>query len=859
MFLYESKCIQSCPEGFKENLWTRNCEKINPSFFYKGLNISQITNELQLQQILSLIQENDYINQEKVYFCQSKKDYFVGFFSSFFQIQFQIVLPQVQHFGYIQFEIVFSSQNILLEILDQQNIVLGQKNLINPSQELDCGNPQTIDFSFPYQQTNSEQLFRFIVKTNNNSFAVRNLTIQFSPCHSSCLTCIGEKQNQCLTCIQRAYLQLDNTCKCESQFEGFPTSINEIFCKVCYSPCSKCFRADTQSCLECIPSFFLYQNTCIPVCPLNITVPLSGICLPCPQFCSTCDLNFKCISCIPNYLIQDKICVQKCSISYIQQNQVCIPCSDNCLTCQNTIINCTSCNLSYFLNEQTQVCIPCDDLCIECFGISSRECSKCSTGAIFIPQFSLCTVDCSELEGYFFIENSCQPCYPKCKTCISQKQEDCLECIKGYTLQDIFCVECFDNQCSSCFSSSPTQCNSCNKGFYLQINTCIQCPQNCMECYQISLQVRCLQCSENYFLQNFICVNQCVSPLNNQGYYANSSNRSCELCNDKCAECSGSSEMECLNCKTDFVYFSLGQCLTCINNCLQCLSSTDCISCLEGFVLSLQKQCQRECPQGQYLPTNTSKCELCSSACSVCTDKTTNSCSQCQSGFYLEKLPVWIAHKAAQHCFSECPSGFYFQDQTCVLCPKQCMKCISAINCNECASGYFLLGSICLVCDIQCISCKGLGPLQCLKCNFDKYQHNNECILACPHGFYSDLQKICLQCPFPCSRCSFNKNTEQPFCTECVIGFLYDLENLQCISCDPKCAQCEDQTDSNCQECTENYFLNNTTCLQECPPGKYANIELKICLPCSPQCKECSLSAINWQLMLIIMSRRLLY
>lgn len=44
-----------------------------------------------------------------------------------------------------------------------------------------------------------------------------------------------------------------------------------------------------------------------------------------------------------------------------------------------------------------------------------------------------------------------------------------------------------------------------------------------------------------------------------------------------------------------------------------------------------------------------------------------------------------------------------------------------------------------------------------------------------------------------------------------------------------------------CQQCKNNFFLNNTIeCLSICPVGKFASLITKTCDLCDISCKQCS-------------------
>lgn len=92
----------------------------------------------------------------------------------------------------------------------------------------------------------------------------------------------------------------------------------------------------------------------------------------------------------------------------------------------------------------------------------------------------------------------------------------------------------------------------------------------------------------------------------------------------------------------------------------------------------------------------------------------------------------------------------------------------------------------CYPCGQYCFACT--GPTACTNCENDltivSYNHNGRCKLACP---------------------TFT---------------LEDSVLFTCTDCGPNCASCVG-TPTNCDSCETGYFLDGTSCVAQCPSGKY--------------------------------------
>ena len=108
-----------------------------------------------------------------------------------------------------------------------------------------------------------------------------------------------------------------------------------------------------------------------------------------------------------------------------------------------------------------------------------------------------------------------------------------------------------------------------------------------------------------------------------------------------------------------------------------------------GFPVAINNSVTLEC--GQY-------CKACHSVCAVCTGGTSNDCSSCNSGYFLQP--------SSTTCASTCPSNYYGNPttKTCSACHSYCSTCSGTSNtqCSACKSGYYLQPSSSTTCLDTC-------------------------------------------------------------------------------------------------------------------------------------------------------------
>lgn len=124
------------------------------------------------------------------------------------------------------------------------------------------------------------------------------------------------------------------------------------------------------------------------------------------------------------------------------------------------------------------------------------------------------------------------------------------------------------------------------------------------------------------------------------------------------------------------------------------------------------------CNDGYYDNNVTEECQVCNTACTLCTTGLPNSCTACSPLYYL------LLSKTT--CYSTCPDFYYnFQiDFTCKECSLNCQVCLNSSYCSKCAASSLL--------------------------------YKQACVSSCPDGTYSVVTAsggICNDCPTGCKTC----------------------------------------------------------------------------------------------------------
>ena len=320
-----------------------------------------------------------------------------------------------------------------------------------------------------------------------------------SNCVSSCALTLGTISTD-LSCLKGTCTSFDNRYQAQK-------------CLQCDSSCSTCLGPGNTDCMGCNPGYFIYWNNtqllCPKVCPPGTYPDSSSVCQPCDSTCATCDgpLSTNCLSCSSTlfYSSVNKTCTLCNTDGLYQSGSNCHQCDSSCKTCSSGGDSaCTSCvspkivNRGYCLlpcpsgqYDNGGQCRLCNSNCQECI-ISPALCTSCGPGQFLAG--TNCYSHCPT--GYYKLPNSpkCRACGSGCSTCSGPYDNQCLECTSGLLYINGFCV------------------SACPEGFFQNGTNCTECDSNCLKCSGSS--ANCTACTEKSFLQNAACVNSC-----SYGYY----------------------------------------------------------------------------------------------------------------------------------------------------------------------------------------------------------------------------------------------------------------------------------------------------------------------------------------------------
>ncbi|EAR96182.2 REJ domain protein (macronuclear) [Tetrahymena thermophila SB210] len=150
---------------------------------------------------------------------------------------------------------------------------------------------------------------------------------QCQPCHSSCQTCNGTQNTNCIICKSGLHMQLStNLCVQQCDSNEFLNALSQ--CQKCDNSCKTCDGSSPNNCKSCYSSFYLYNKSCVPVCPNGYSLNTNTLaCEPCQDKLSCNNCYNTCQLCT---LAQ--IQTQKCNTCYTETRR--LDPNNNC-TCLN--------------------------------------------------------------------------------------------------------------------------------------------------------------------------------------------------------------------------------------------------------------------------------------------------------------------------------------------------------------------------------------------------------------------------------------------------------------------------------------------------------------------------------------------
>ena len=583
-----------------------------------------------------------------------------------------------------------------------------------------------------------------------SSDAVTLYFYEKQPCHSSCATCNGPLENECLSCAPGQNLGLET-----------PPGPSRCICQNPALNCTKCLMTSS-NCIECNANS-RFEDTlptgtksCHQCWRVGTYAGTSTYCMTCNSGCRTCETTaVTCTSCHPSttplYVSSENRTCSTCGGRFFvngASNNWCFPCDANCGTCLTTAKFCLTCppTSGHILNETNgcmncvgtegysqigEICVRCDDNCKYC-SLQKTNCTACYAG----PK--------AYLNSYQFNPAS------KCVACD----------LVGQFVDGPNCSKCDDN-CKGCQFNS-TYCTSCHPGFHLdEQNVCVNCTEKIG--YSLFGEI-CVRCDDNCkycSLQKTNCT-ACYPEVYLNKYNLSSENKVfCDLCDQ------------------NHQYHNDSECMPCDSNCLDCNGTAlNCTKCVTDLLIRRdtgENNCKEECDliPGLYSTTVTAEikyCDLCDTTCRTCIGSA-NGCTTCFEAHYLDL------------------GGNIFKSTgDCLACRVACEECRSFDKCDRCSVAWFLddRGFCVKTCDTH-------------KGQFIKKQNCHDCSSNC---FTCEGNKTnCTSCP------SGKYLYPNATCGECTEPGWFQSGSTSCAKCDSSCLTCNGGAANNCLSCTPDFEL----------------------------------------------------
>ena len=703
------------------------------------------------------------------------------------------------------------------------------------------------------------------------------------------------------------------------------------FCRACHSTCLTCSGTDEANCVTCSssgPTPFLTDSfRCVAMCPSTL-------------FSYTLNSEARCyLACpLPSYnhlnpLTAAKECIAACttSVYYDSGTNFCYPCSSLCKTCDGTgTSDCLSCDQTGGTPYFTSV----GECRVQCPGNLYRytlngamDCfATCLPGTYNFANsggYLECILTCGA--GFFVsLPNSCNLCFNTCQTCKDAAATDCLSCsptgttpflsYTGECLSECLVTDYRYNSAGmmKCLTACPPgsyeysnpggflQCvDVCGPGLYLDIanSICSRCYPTCLTCEGTTAS-DCLNCDSagSYpflsdagsclstcgTLYQYIAVGasrcvvacppgsfsytavggvlQCVTTCG-PGFFLDIATTppTCYNCSPLCSTCSGTTATNCVTCNQLGTYPYLTETHTCVAQCgslyqysiggsMMCY--TVCPGGSYGYTsTSGLKECVTACGPGFYLDAAASTCTKCYATCLNCIGLGSSNCSSCDSAGSFPNL------SETGQCVSSCGALYLFSGHCVSTCspPTMFFDSISGKQCvNTCSSTNYFIdtpNNYCRACDSTCLTCNGIANTQCLSCSttgsYRYFTDTGMCVAACPSTLYSyslgGIYRCYVTCPSPGTLNYVNLSLGKECVVTCPIGTFVDVGNNACVTCYSACSSCSGSAPNNCLSCDKTGltgFLTDTgLCVSVCPSTLYIynpNGEKRCVTACPP-------------------------
>ncbi|XP_036319238.1 furin-like protease 2 isoform X2 [Rhagoletis pomonella] len=353
------------------------------------------------------------------------------------------------------------------------------------------------------------------------------------PCEANCASC-QDRPDYCTSCEHHLVMHEH---KCYSACPLHTYETEDYNCASCHSSCDTCNGSAESQCITCRSGRFAFDGKCLNNCPDGYYADKKRQeCVTCPTGCATCSSNGFCLTCHENWTRNKKgKCIisgsENCDESEYYDNNHCHACHSTCETCDGpTESHCLSCPQSLLLQSQrcvsscddgfymeAGICAKCLHTCTQC--VSRMNCTACAKGLQL--QSGECRTTCAD--GYYSDRGTCAKCYLSCHTCSGPRRDQCVQCPTDWQLAG---GECHPE---------------CPEGFYKSEFGCQKCHHYCKTCNGAG-PLACTSCPLHFMLDGGLCM-ECLG-----SQYYDSPTQTCKTCHDSCRSCSGPGQYSCKTC-----------------------------------------------------------------------------------------------------------------------------------------------------------------------------------------------------------------------------------------------------------------------------------------------------------------------
>ncbi|ELP91786.1 protein serine/threonine kinase, putative [Entamoeba invadens IP1] len=539
----------------------------------------------------------------------------------------------------------------------------------------------------------------------------------------------------CLKCFA-PYCVSENKKMCNLAYTNTTYYNNELFNTSINM--NGCINQIGELCYLCKWAYVLIENKC------------HNYSIPCMKYSHN-----GCDKCLFDIITTTGVCTnaKDCKYTYNNKNETtCLYCDDDIL-CGESKENCVVSNNKYCyksvnnfystLSGDIKDCV--NSICV--FSNSILTNLKCSADYILSNNICVPDVECLNITGSTCIHCSKNHhitdgiCTLNDINCVTQNGNICITCENSININGK-CVDISTLQCSN-FDKI---CIECKFGYYKDVDGCKEKSLIYLNCEIVSsLNSKCLECETGFILNNNSCVKQEESNQTELNFsYPNLLTKSISKSEEPTYSnyCEEITSKGCIRCMTGY-YLSNGNCKVCEYPCVFCSNQTYCTKCdsysyadnkgvcteinvlvsVCEVLMSTYRGCV-VCKDGFMRNIDGTSCIPCDVSCKTCTND--GNCILCNDSYYR------TSSTSSKYCSPQ----------------SELIGCINKTTegCTQCETGYYLSSNLCLNCESNCTHCEGKN--ECISCIDTNVLITGNCF------HYSYIDNCVKSLDSKCSKCN---------------------------------------------------------------------------------------------------------